>query len=45
MKYVDEYRDGEAAGRLAQAIAQRHEAVDDHGSLRRANSYDRQVWN
>ena len=44
MKYLDEYRDPAAAGKLRQAIASRHhQAVDDHGSLRRADAHDRQV--
>ncbi len=44
MKFLDEYRDGEAARKLADGDRpDRDPAVDDHGGLRRADAHDRQV--
>ena len=44
MKYLDEYRDGAAAREAGgRDRADRHPAVDDHGSLRRPDAHDRQV--
>ena len=44
MKYLDEYRDGEAARKLAAADRpDRDPAVDDHGGLRRPDAHHRQV--
>ena len=44
MKYLDEYRDAAAARKLVGAIADDGDAaVDDHGSLRRADAHHRQV--
>ena len=42
MKYVNEYRDADAARRLAAAIATAyHAAVEHHGGLRRADARHR----
>ena len=44
MKYLDEYRDGEAAAQAGRGHRpHRDPAVDDHGSLRRPDAHDRQV--
>ena len=44
MKYQEEYRDPVAAKKLQQAIASRDDAaLDDHGSLRWTDTYDRQI--
>ena len=45
MKYVDEFRDRGHAETLAGAIkTYRHEALDDHGGVRRTDPFNCAVW-
>ena len=45
MRFIDEYRDAEAARRYAEAIArQTTQELDHHGGLRRTDPCDREIW-